>query len=517
MLLKHELYREAAEAARTVLGLKESTHAWFSLAYDLVATKDATFQDEAIHAYRRVLELNPKSSGAMNNLALLLEERAQFPEATELLERALELEPEDTVVQSNLRRVTWKARAAPLQAAGIDVRFKTNASDEARAVALEYWSRSATGWKVTTKQLQATMGLTAARLRDAANAAAWACSPTRNCVECGAAFVFSDRKEFETYQQFRHSPHSAYGRPYVCGGCHDRYAARVKAEQQDIHTKRVNVIRERFDLSDVPAVKLDTLSLEDAIYLASVTRTGATEDLRFIRPLGKMDDQPGPTPEFSIQMLDHLHRRGILYVHPASDPAAFDWDGEAPTGFAIGQVYWGIPMGGQQLPFGEFIQQVEAKLGAGPSEWPEAWVRDIPELWRTIILQEATRHLLHCLKQHGFEFSPGEKTVLVLRAVLEEYSLAQAWNMIWSRAKDAAAYLVRERVPKAQAANSTITRIKSYAENAKANGWTVRASRRDYDTPMPMVSQVLFSHALHLGWNYQEQLPPPLTGEQTGA
>ena len=107
--------------------------------------------------------------------------------------------------------------------------------------------------------------------------------------------------------------------------------------------------------------------------------------------------------------------------------------------------------------------------------------------------------------------------MLVLRAVLEEYSLAQAWNMIWSRAKDAAAYLVRERVPKAQAANSTITRIKSYAENAKANGWTVRASRRDYDTPMPMVSQVLFSHALHLGWNYQEQLPPPLTGEQTGA
>jgi hypothetical protein len=260
-------------------------------------------------------------------------------------------------------------------------------------------------------------------------------------------------------------------------------------------------------LSATPALDVNLLTLEDAVYLLSAIRAGAAENLRYIVPFNEFKQPLGPTPDFGKSMLTHLFERKILRIHPASSPGAFEWQDDDPARLKIPEVHWGIAMGGPQLPFGSVIEQLEEKFRAGSRAWTQAWRDEMTTLWRNILLQEAIRHLLLCLEDHGFHFSPGEKTNTVLRALLEEFTLAQVWNMTWNCAKNAAAYYMRERIPKQQAANSVISRLQAYAERANSEGWEIKAARRDRRTPEPVVSQVFFTAALRIGIGYQERMP----------
>ena len=512
-LKQYDLHAEMSEAAQAVLELVEDTSALFALGYHGTQTRDPGWLTEAVTAYERYLEIYPENQGVLNNLGYTIETMGDLTRAEQLYMQALNLEPDDEMVIRNLSRVRLALQVRAIQPYGIDLRFKQKALTEERTFALAYWSRTELGWKSTAKELTASSGLTPARQRERANAAAWSCSTTLICQDCSTPYVYHDRKDFEDRTRFGSTRSGASTAPYLCPDCTTKRTAAARVEQVATQSRQREIVQSMFDLTEVPALDPEAFTLEDAVYLVSLVRAGATEDLRTIEALSTFRSTLAATPDFALDMVKHLHQRNLLRIHPASVPEAFDWEGEKITAFDLTKVRWGIPVGGQQLPFGVFVGGLEARLGAGPDAWSDAWKQEVPALWRKVILSEAVRHLLHCLAQHKFSFSPGEKTLMVLTAVLEKYSLGQVWNIIWSRAKDTAAYYTRERVSKEQAANSTISRIKGYAENAKANGWNIRAARRDFDTPMPTVSQVLFVHSLQRGFQYQEELPPPL--EQT--
>ena len=103
------------------------------------------------------------------------------------------------------------------------------------------------------------------------------------------------------------------------------------------------------------------------------------------------------------------------------------------------------------------------------------------------------------MSEHGFSFNPGEKTLLVLNNLLEEFSVSQAYNLIWRAAKDAAAFYIREHVSKEHAANTVVGSIQRQFERARAEGWKIKPYGRDRRCPQSMVSQVLFNTALPLG------------------
>jgi hypothetical protein len=39
------------------------------------------------------------------------------------------------------------------------------------------------------------------------------------------------------------------------------------------------------------------------------------------------------------------------------------------------------------------------------------------------------------MQDRGFDFNPGKKTVMVFNRLLDSYSVAQAYNMIWGAAR----------------------------------------------------------------------------------
>ena len=108
------------------------------------------------------------------------------------------------------------------------------------------------------------------------------------------------------------------------------------------------------------------------------------------------------------------------------------------------------------------------------------------------MLHEALAYLDTMLAEHDLELKAGEKTIDTLRYACESMTLGQVYNVIWAAARDAAAYWVRERVPKQQAANSTVGSIRRRVERALAEGWDIKAYRRDRRCPETAVVQVFF-------------------------
>jgi len=60
--------------------------------------------DEAIFRWERVIQNDPKSPAGHNNLAVALEKKGDFERAEKEYKRALELSPENELIQSNYKR-----------------------------------------------------------------------------------------------------------------------------------------------------------------------------------------------------------------------------------------------------------------------------------------------------------------------------------------------------------------------------------------------------------------------------
>ena len=61
--------------------------------------------DDAESDFRRALDLAPDHAASLNDYAVLLMHRKRNEEARELLERVLELNPNDKLVAGNLRQL----------------------------------------------------------------------------------------------------------------------------------------------------------------------------------------------------------------------------------------------------------------------------------------------------------------------------------------------------------------------------------------------------------------------------
>src|SRR5262249_52948054 len=153
-----------------------------------------------------------------------------------------------------------------------------------------------------------------------------------------------------------------------------------------------------------------------------------------------------------------------------------------------------------------FLEELEELLTS--DDWPANWHADSEELHRIVALQECLQYMRLIMREHGFEPKIGEKTLLVLKTALANFSIGQVYNFLWRAARDAAAFYVREGISKAHAANIVPGSIQRMAERARAEGWQVKTYRRDFRAPQSQLSQVLFTMALQLPDGGFTTIPP---------
>jgi hypothetical protein len=328
--------------------------------------------------------------------------------------------------------------------------------------------------------------------------------PTWKCDDCEKPYVFSSRSDLTGNKKYLSLPESEKV-SYVCSDCRRKRSEKETEERNKKAEKDKKVreiaeqgkrqkIREIYDLSKRDQIEVKSLSLAEIVYLLSVMRAGAYENLTKIMPVATFEQKLSPDDEFSTEIINFLHDRKLIYVHPDTEPEAFTND--EVSRFYTWRVYYAPPVSKNSPddPAGIFSELL-SRLTAS---WTEEWCQEAFTLWKRVALEESKEYLLFVLNEHHFEFSPGEKTNQYLEFALQHFSTAQIFNIIWRAVKDAAAYYQREGISKKQAANSAIASIQKITERAVAEKWEIKPFGRNFKCPQTMISEVLYNSALQL-------------------
>lgn len=373
----------------------------------------------------------------------------------------------------------------------IQLNFFTD-NEEITSICKQYWDLDEDyKFKQSVANIAKTFGLKSNQTSRLIAEYCNAFSPKYVCDICETPYIFANRSDYQNWQR-------SQAISWICPSCREAQRERKLKEQKAIEEQKRIVVREEFSLDKRHrAIDIQLLPLDSAIYLLALVRLGASEDLSYIRPFASTSQPLAPSQDYGYEIIKQLFRENLIFVHPDSDPNAFIFEGNTIPRFYTGHVMWALPTDPILGDPKELIANLEAIFRE--MNWPDHWHVEWPDIWNKIALYECLEYLNVCMEDHGLTFSPGEKTILVFKNVLANFSVSQAYNMIWRAAKDAAAFYLRENVPKKHAANTVVGSIQKYAERAKAQGWDVKKYGRDRRCPQSLISEVLFNTVLQIG------------------
>jgi hypothetical protein len=333
-----------------------------------------------------------------------------------------------------------------------------------------------------------------------------------SCPRCGGPIVVRNRTDLYRHAAAEFAP--------VCQSCLDREWAEQEKAQEQLRQKecqeRQRRIQEAEDLADqqyavrsfyleklygqeLPRVDARMLTLEDAVYLHAVFRASKSEKLTVLPPLEiAFTKIPiAPSNVESIAVIKYLSDRNLIAPSPRSDHDAFIWNGDLPKSYLIFKVIWRVAPAIDEST--TLIEQIQGIFRTG--DWPEIWHARVLPLWRHVALHECIQYLQHQLSRHRMPFSPGNKTRIVIEDGLTTYSISQMYTAIFRTVKDAAAFYVEKspNVSLGLAANTVISRIKSFIDRARAEKWPVFRRPPEFECQPTMVRKVLFDVLLKFG------------------
>lgn len=302
------------------------------------------------------------------------------------------------------------------------------------------------------------------------------------CITCSAPYEYKNRADYKSRYGTTH---------YKCDEC-------IAEENREEERSKQEMLNSQLRSRQKYPFSIEQLTFSDAVYLLSILRYQASEDLRYLKPYSSNQTEIlSPKHSYDMEIYRSLLRENIIAVSPKTSVEDISiGEEEGSFQYNMEMVFWEVLIDESEYPTTAiFIDKLEQKLSS--MEWSDDWYDEAKELCRDVCVQESIAYLEMVMSDHQFHFSAGEKTVLVLTKILEEHSVAQLYSLIWGAAKDAASYYLRGNIPKMQAANSVIGGIERKFERYVTNGWEIKPFRRNFKLPMSVLSQVLFVTTLH--------------------
>lgn len=310
------------------------------------------------------------------------------------------------------------------------------------------------------------------------------------CFQCESPHPYKSRSDFQKWVKYK-------TKTRLCDDCITKEHEAERRKHLEILEQRKKYISEEFALKEYELIDLNALSFDSAIYLLTFIRALGSENFITYGPLNTANIQIAPREDFCYEIIKHLYRNRFIVVHPSSPVDAFEFKDDGQLLLILNKIVWTLSIGKNIDDIKNIFFELERIFRE--KYWPDHWQYQYLSLWQKVALEECLEYLNLVLTEHGLPFTPGDKTRSVLTNLLEEYSVGQVYNLIWSAGKDAAAFYLREKVSKTHAANTVVGNIQRRGERARAEGWSVKAFRRDWRCPESIISQVLFNTALQIG------------------
>lgn len=353
------------------------------------------------------------------------------------------------------------------------------------ALCRRYWQRDGDAWVEPVRQIASEFSVPSHKVVERVNSGSVAVDTDVTCDDCGAAMPVSSRSDYP----------AKVPRDGLCPDCRSDRQAEAEELARQREAEQRAIIADRFAMDDRDPVDLEDLSFGQAAALLAVLRAGASEDNSTVLPMREWEQQLAPSHAFGVELIEELWHAGALQIGPDSAIDAFSWEDDDPARFYFERVEWRLPGDGLHH---ERVRDLTDELQQRfrDTDWPAAWTATWRSAWDRLMREEALAYLHVSLDEHQLPFKAGDKTHDVLDYVLTSFSLGQAYYFIWGATRDAAAYWMREDIPKQRAANSVVGRLRSRAERALADGWDVSHYRRDRRCPVTVFGEVVCSLAL---------------------
>ncbi|MDU4726694.1 MULTISPECIES: hypothetical protein [Clostridium] len=293
-----------------------------------------------------------------------------------------------------------------------------------------------------------------------------------------------------------------------CNKCKEiKEIMQIKREEHEkvIQMKKRKLIEEVYDIKKKTSVNYESLTFREKVCLGALIKCAGSEDLKYIHPLKECDNKLAPTGRYFKEIFSVLNKRGIIVVSPDSNMDAFvqdDKECEFPYVYYMNKVKYVININSDN-----YIEDIDKILN--PSELSENDKEVALALWEEIALEECLEYLLYQMESVKFEFSIGEKTVLVFKEMLKNFSVSQIYNIIYRGVANATKYYQESNISRRQAANSVIGNCLRYAERALIEQWELTKYSRRYDLKQSVFSEFLYNKVIKIG-DLGFNMPPVL-------
>lgn len=285
-----------------------------------------------------------------------------------------------------------------------------------------------------------------------------------------------------------HCSHRENSRSCTCHFCKEE-AIKLEKEKRDV----VNSV---FINVDTSLILESDLTSEDRLYLSVLLRAALSEDMNIIVPLDSIKSKLAPTNQLKEEIVKTLIAKEIILVSEHSSLEAFimqkNEEGKHDISYYTYQVVYKLNV----KPFdGNYSSMIERVLYPEPESFN---VEFCYEKWRQVALNEIEEYLLYEMNKVGYSFNLGKKSYQVFNQLLNHFSTAQIFNIIFRAVSNSTRRYQAREITKVHAQNSVITSCESQGHRAIAENWTLKPYGRNYDLPESLISEVLFNSIMHI-------------------
>lgn len=286
-----------------------------------------------------------------------------------------------------------------------------------------------------------------------------------------------------------------------CNYCEEIKRQKILEEQEKqkkIMEQKRATLASFYDESNWDLKFENELTLEDRLYLAVILRSSLSENTMFIEPLQVNKSLLAPTETFEVELIKTLTGRKILVPHVLSDLNAFEIEYKDSDDFqitySIYKVRYRINVQPSDLDYDEMIKRLMY-----PNFSDEEGFREFCYImWKKISLNECLEYLLFQMNNVGYSFNPGDKTIRVFENLLDHFSVAQIYGIIYRSIANSTKRYQAGEITKIHAQNSVISSCEIHGQRALAQGWKLSNYSRIRDLPETYISLVLFTSIMQI-------------------
>ena len=234
------------------------------------------------------------------------------------------------------------------------------------------------------------------------------------------------------------------------------------------------------------------MSFAEAVAFLALIRCSPIDAQFICGPLNASPVPYAPTAALRNDLFDSLRQAGLIAVSEHSEEGAIEMDDEKII-YDAQNVRWIVPADNTH----KLVEQIE--LAGLTGIWPDHWHDEAEPLWQKLALSESRQFYDYCARMRGLHAQGDGAVNTMLTNLLRDYSVGQAYRIIWHGARAASDFLITKKPNRAHAANYMVGASQRWADRARAEGWQVIAFKRNFDLPRSMISYVLFDVILRIG------------------